>query len=32
VYFKAGGGETMDDKILRMARGDAVKSDTEGRK
>jgi hypothetical protein len=32
VYFKAGSGETMDDKILRLARGGVVKSDTEGRK
>ena len=32
VHFSAEGGETMDDKILRLVRGGAVKSDTEGRK
>jgi hypothetical protein len=32
VYFKASGGETMDDKILRLVRGAAVKSDMEERK
>jgi hypothetical protein len=32
VHFSTVGGETMDDKILRMVRGGAVKSDTEERK
>ena len=32
VHFSAGSGETMDDKILRLVRGGAVKGDTEGRK
>jgi hypothetical protein len=32
VRFSIEGGETMDEKILRMVRGGAVKSDTEGRK
>jgi len=31
VYFKTSSGETMDDKILRLVRGGAVKSDKEGR-
>jgi hypothetical protein len=32
VHFSPVSGETMDDKILRMARGGAVKRGTEGRK
>jgi hypothetical protein len=32
VCFSPGADETMDDKILRLVRGEAVKSDTEGRK
>jgi hypothetical protein len=31
VHFSAEGGETMDDKILRLVRGGVVKSDTEVR-
>ncbi|MDR0651793.1 MAG: transposon-encoded TnpW family protein [Synergistaceae bacterium] len=32
VHFSAEGGETMDDKILRMVRDSAVKSDMGGQK
>jgi hypothetical protein len=32
VHFSPNSGETMDDKILRMVRGGAVKNDMEGRK
>ena len=32
VYFSPNAGETMDDKILRLVRGGAVKSDMEGQK
>jgi hypothetical protein len=32
VYFSSGAEETMDDKILRLVRGGAAKSDMEGRK